>query len=243
MIIFLNGNHLTPGFSETSVESFEIECPGGLHFDVGQYFLASSPEIPEAASSVLFPIAKDDRKLKIALPFPDHWRTGMPLMIRGPVGKGFTLPIGARRIALVHLGIPDVYGSVFAPIIEFGLKAGGEVVSYGDILPENLPTAVEVLPLDQISDAWKWAEYLAAEIEQSQLNWLLHLLMQKPGSRLPDRAEVLIHTPLICGGLADCGLCSVKTKKGYRLTCKDGPVFQLGDLENPESIRPVRNRR
>jgi hypothetical protein len=227
----------------TSVESFEIECPIGLHFEVGQYFLASSSEALEPASSVLFPIAKDERKLKIGLPFPDHWQVGMPLMIRGPLGKGFTLPIGARRIALVHSGTLDQYGSVFAPLIESGLKAGGEVVFYGDILPSHLPTAVEVLPVDQISDAWKWAEYLAAEIEQSQLNWLLQLLWQKTGSRLPDRAEVLIHTPLICGGLAECGLCSVKTKKGNRLACKDGPVFQLEDLEYPESIRPMRNRR
>lgn len=227
----------------TSVDCFEIECPDGLYFDVGQYFLASSTEILEAAPLVLFPIAKEDRKLKISLPFPDQWLTGMPLMIRGPLGKGFTLPVAARRIALVHFGISAQHGSVFAPLIESGLNAGGEVVFYGDTLPINLPTAVEVLPLNQVADTWKWADYMAAEIEQSQLDILLQLLMQKTESRLPDQSEVLIHTPLICGGAAECGLCSVKTQKGYRLACKDGPVFSLDDLEFPEALRSVRNRR
>jgi hypothetical protein len=31
--------------------------------------------------------------------------------------------------------------------------------------------------------------------------------------------------------MADCGVCGVKGRRGWRLACKDGPVFDLNDLE------------
>jgi hypothetical protein len=37
----------------------------------------------------------------------------------------------------------------------------------------------------------------------------------------------LITVPMPCGGMGDCGVCNVMTKKGPRLVCKDGPVFDL----------------
>jgi len=37
--------------------------------------------------------------------------------------------------------------------------------------------------------------------------------------------------PMPCGGLGDCGLCAVDLKRGWKLACKDGPVFDLNELE------------
>jgi NAD(P)H-flavin reductase len=34
-----------------------------------------------------------------------------------------------------------------------------------------------------------------------------------------------------CSGLADCGVCAVPARRGYKLACKDGPVFDLDELD------------
>jgi hypothetical protein len=33
-----------------------------------------------------------------------------------------------------------------------------------------------------------------------------------------------------CAGLADCGVCAVELRRGWKLACKDGPVFDLRDI-------------
>jgi NAD(P)H-flavin reductase len=40
----------------------------------------------------------------------------------------------------------------------------------------------------------------------------------------------LVVAPMPCGGLAECGVCAVTTRRGWKLACKDGPVFDLGEL-------------
>jgi dihydroorotate dehydrogenase electron transfer subunit len=48
---------------------------------------------------------------------------------------------------------------------------------------------------------------------------------------LPCPAQVLVTSPMPCGGIAECGVCALPLrKKGYVLTCKDGPVFNLNQL-------------
>ena len=37
---------------------------------------------------------------------------------------------------------------------------------------------------------------------------------------------VLVDAPMPCAGMGDCGVCAVKARGGYRLACKDGPVFE-----------------
>ena len=43
-------------------------------------------------------------------------------------------------------------------------------------------------------------------------------------------AQALVRTPMPCGALADCGVCTVRTSRGPKLACKDGPVFDLSLL-------------
>ena len=33
-----------------------------------------------------------------------------------------------------------------------------------------------------------------------------------------------------CGGAAECGICAVPFGRGWKLACKDGPVFELNPL-------------
>ncbi|MEI6290416.1 MAG: hypothetical protein WCP19_08295, partial [Chloroflexota bacterium] len=84
-----------------------------------------------------------------------------------------------------------------------------------------------------------WADYLAVDTLRSQLPDLLPRLLSDPrtaalhsGPPIPRAvsAQVLVRTPLPCGGIAACGVCAVHltgSSRDYRLACKDGPVFQL----------------
>ena len=48
--------------------------------------------------------------------------------------------------------------------------------------------------------------------------------------RAPFRTQVLIQTPIACGGLAECGVCAVQARRGWKMACKNGPVFELEEL-------------
>jgi NAD(P)H-flavin reductase len=48
---------------------------------------------------------------------------------------------------------------------------------------------------------------------------------------LACRAEALVLTAMPCGGMAECGVCAVKTAAGWQSACKDGPVFDFASLE------------
>jgi Leu/Phe-tRNA-protein transferase len=47
----------------------------------------------------------------------------------------------------------------------------------------------------------------------------------------PCPGQALIHTAMPCAGIAECGACAVRTRKSWRLACKDGPVFDISELE------------
>ena len=40
---------------------------------------------------------------------------------------------------------------------------------------------------------------------------------------------VLLEGPIVCG-VGACGVCAVELRKGMRMLCSDGPVFDLRDL-------------
>jgi len=128
---------------------------------------------------------------------------GMRLALRGPLGHGFHLPTGPRRVALAALND-----------------------SAGPLLP-----LVEVLPLDLLPEAPGWAHYLALDAPLRLLPGLPRLLgLERPGN-LGCPAEVLARADMPCGGLAACGVCAVEARKGWKLACKDGPVFDWEELK------------
>ena len=58
----------------------------------------------------------------------------------------------------------------------------------------------------------------------------IQVLWNRLLSVVEEQAQVLVRTPLPCGGIAACGVCAVHltgSSRDYRLACKDGPVFQL----------------
>lgn len=205
-----------------------IPSPPRLAVKPGQYLLAHAPGLPETLPSVLFPsrIAKDE--ITLAPPLPPAWQPGTALNLRGPLGKGFHLPSAARRVALAAL---DAHPFRLLPLIAPALAQGTEIALFTPLIPPGLPPEVEVLPIHALQEAPAWADYLAIDLPQAALPGLQTRLGLKPGRSLACAAEVLLLADMPCGGLAECGVCAVKTHTGWRYACKDGPVFDFATLE------------
>ncbi len=207
-----------------------LSLPANMRPDAGQYLLASTLEDEaEALPLALFPSGWEGGDLLAAPPLPGGWSAGMQVGLRGPLGKGFSLPATARRVALGGL---DACVHRLLPLVGQALAQGADVALYCDsAVPHDLPLAVEVLPLGQLASAAAWADYLALDLPYARLGQVNALLGLEHGRRCPCLAEALVVTPLPCGGLAECGVCAVRSGNRWRLACKDGPVFGLDTLE------------
>lgn len=194
----------------------------------GQYLLANVPALSNALPVVLFPIGRHANDLLIAAPIPATWRVGLQLVIRGPLGHGFSLPATARRIALCA---PWSELARLLPLAGLGLQQGAAIVLHTNLVPANLPLEVEVLPLEQLASAPAWADFLALEAPLSKLSDLRHLLKIDKQVLRGCTCQVLIHTEMPCGANAACGVCAVLTRSGWKHACSDGPVFDFNQLE------------
>lgn len=205
-----------------------LTCPTRLQVQPGQYLLGYAPELNEPRTTALFPVAIQPGALRLAAPLPQTWAAGMPLLVRGPLGRGFTLPAQARRVALAAL---NGNAERLTPLMTAALAQGAAVVLFSGSPPASVSDEVEILPLEQLPEAPAWADYLALELTPAQAGNWRKLLAIRPTQPCPCSGEALIITDMPCGGLAECGVCAVETRLGWRLACKDGPVFPLSELE------------
>jgi dihydroorotate dehydrogenase electron transfer subunit len=194
----------------------------------GQYLLAHAAGLRETLPTALFPAAVGDEEIILAPSLPAAWLPGAALSLRGPFGKGFHLPAMARRIALAAL---DAHPYRLMPLMHQAIAQGSEIALFTSLLPDGLPAEVEILPIHALPEAANWADYLAVDLPADCLPELRQRLGLRPGQALSSLAEILVLTPMPCGGVADCGVCAVKTTRGWRYACKDGPVFDFNTLE------------
>lgn len=206
-----------------------LACPPGMHPAPGQYLLASSLSPHEAAPTPLFPASLPGGDLLVAPPLPAHWIVGQALHLRGPLGRGFDLPAEARRVALYA---DQASPAALLPIAAQALERGAAVALYAKSAPAHLPADIEILPPDLLPETLAWADYLAVNLPLGRLAALRRALTIH--SRQPTRCRVqaLLVAPMPCGGLSECGACAVLTRSGWRHACKDGPVFDLHELED-----------
>jgi hypothetical protein len=223
-----------------------MECPPGLRPDAGQYLLAHAVGQDEALPAALFAartlslsLSGDVAagQLELAPPLPPGWTAGTRLAVRGPLGRGFSLPLSARQVALVGLGVPPYR---LLPLADLALAQGAAVALYAQSarsVPDGLPPEVEVLPLENLPEVIGWADYIAFDLVPEALSGMKKRFGLMPHTLLPVAAQVLVRVPMPCGGIADCGLCAVQTssrsgaRRGWKLACKEGPVFDFNELE------------
>ncbi len=206
-----------------------IACPPGAIPAPGQYLQAFDPaagQTPLAAS--LFPAAYADGGFQAAAPVPEEWLPGTVLRIRGPLGRGFRLPPTAHRVALGVLG--DKLDCLL-PVVDAAVKQQADVALFTDLPLPRLPASVEVHPLASLPEAPGWADWLALDLPLEALADLRACLGLVPRASLACAAQALIHTAMPCSGIGTCGACAVPDRQGWKLVCKDGPVFDLDQLD------------
>ncbi len=194
----------------------------------GQYFHVYAPGTAEPVSAALFLAAENQSHWDLTGMIPSDWVPGKRLRWRGPLGHGFELPARAVRTAFVPW---HDSGLTLLPLLQQALRQKAAATWYSHQVPNWLPTQVEVLPPESLPEVVPWANYMALVSDLKHFTELADTLGLNLTDPLKLRAEVLVQTPLVCGGIGECGVCAVKTRRGWKLACKNGPVFDLGQLE------------
>jgi hypothetical protein len=221
---------------EDGNRSAYVDVPTFTYPGPGKYILANDLGDPDSAlGTPLFPVGLsgtlDSRESPALGPIPWSWTPGTRLNLCGPLGHGFHLPVDFRRLALA------AFGGVIArllPLIPQAIKSEADIAIFTNATNQqsSLPPAVEIHPLSSLVENLSWASFLAIDIPLEVLPDLRSALNLGPQDRIPVATQVLVQVPMPCSGLADCGACAVPTRKaGYKLACKDGPVFEINELD------------
>lgn len=168
-------------------------------------------------------------------------REGDVVDLLGPLGNGFSIQSTARSLLLVAGGI-GVAPLVF--LAEEALNTGHGVTLLigsrcasglypGSLLPPKarLVTATEDgseglrgMVVDHIGDYAGQAEQVFACGPVA----MYRSMMQKE-SLTGKPVQISLEVMMGCG-LGACYGCATRTRKGTRMVCHDGPVFELGDV-------------
>jgi NAD(P)H-flavin reductase len=200
-----------------------IACPSNMVPSPGQYLLAGDV----SDSPLPVPLFYTDfvaQGFIAAASIPDSWNPGRELHLRGPLGRGFALPLSVRKVGLVAF---DDSPAQLKGLIRQALKQDAAVVLVCNSNPEELPDEVEVQPISALREIVEWADYVAFDVARENLNQLKEDLEKLNPSAA---AQILIRTPIPCGGIAECGVCAVTLRSGWKLACKDGPVFDCREI-------------
>jgi hypothetical protein len=207
--------------------SARIDCHSKLIPAPGQYLLAYAGGSASPLPVPIFLYDSAPKGFRSATPLDPSWMPGTKLNLRGPLGHGFSVPTSARKVLLI--AFDDSHARLNA-LISISLNQNAEVVLICNSAVGELPEAVEVQPLQAISDSYQWADYAAVDVAQENLNQLKEKLGKVNQAKGPREAQVLVRAPMPCGALAECGVCALINHHEWKMICKDGPVFDMKEL-------------
>ena len=182
-------------------------------------------------------------------------REGDCLDLFGPLGNGFEVHPSSRNLLLVAGGIG------IAPLVALAGQAvtTGRSVTLiiGDttssrIYPDHLlPSGVK--PLIATEDGSSGAKGMATDLLPQFIPGadqvfacgplpMYHRLAEMSSQLGGEPIQVLLEAVLGCG-VGACLSCTVETKQGQKLVCKDGPVFELSEIVWDKVVAPSAGRR
>lgn len=206
-----------------------IECPSRLIPKAGQYLMARSIEDQLAPlSTPLFPTELTDTGFWAAAPLPASWLPGTKLELRGVLGNGFSGYSSARRISVVNICKNPAR---LLPLILQANQNGAAITLFAEPPLPSLPAWLEINHLSALPELIHWSDFLALDLRLEDLPTLRGRLGLNAAQPLPCQGQALLYTPMPCAGLAECGVCAVPMRRGWKLACSDGPVFNLHSLE------------
>ena len=183
----------------------------------------SEPLIPQ-----LFRIIGEEGLLNLS-PIPENWQPGDQLLLGAPQGHGFSLPREARRVALLSYGVSPTR---ILTLVREAVVQNAAISLFSEEIPSpeimnRLPSVVEVNHINTLLENLDWPDFLAADLARDDLAAFSSQFSQETS---PLNGQVLVRTSMPCRGLAECGVCSVRTKRGWKYACIDGPVFPLKEV-------------
>ena len=219
------------------VEIFQIGSERGGVIDIpvkywpfpGQYLPCSRVNDPsEPLTPQLYRIIGDEGVLNLS-PIPEVWQPGDQLLLEAPKGHGFSLPGEARRVALLPYKVSPLR---LLALMQGALAQNAALSLFSEDIPSpdimnRLPSEVEVNHINTLLENMNWPDFLAVDLARDDMEAFSGLFSQD--SPHLD-GQVLVRTAMPCQGLGECGVCSVRTKKGWKYACVDGPVFPLKEI-------------
>jgi dihydroorotate dehydrogenase electron transfer subunit len=221
----------------------------------GRFFLA---DLGGYLRTPLFPASLDAPRLEaggfdVLVP-PSHpaavLRPGARVGLIGPLGQGFDVPTGTRRLLLVasstHLPVllplssqkPDSSGKPGGSVALL-LSASTAVELYPiQLLPPALEVHVVTADgsaghrgsvLDLFSNLVRWADCVCIADDPALYPALAEAVRDTRVGLGHRFAQALVAPPMACG-VGACQGCAVPVARGTRLACTDGPVFDLLEL-------------
>jgi dihydroorotate dehydrogenase electron transfer subunit len=169
---------------------------------------------------------------------------GERLDILGPAGHGFSISPQSHNLLLVAggMGIAPLFFLATQSIQKgFSTKILAGAKTAGLLLPSrSLPAGVEYLTATEDGSQGEkgfltgllrahsaWADQIficgPQPMYQSIVKNTSELLSQKP-------TQVSLEVRMGCG-MGICYSCTIKTRQGLKQVCKDGPVFDLRDVD------------
>ena len=181
-------------------------------------------------------------------------RAGDTLDVLGPFGQPFVTDRGTRNLLLIGAG-PALAALLLLAHQATGrgcavaLLAGGTTA---DLLPPPflLPGEIEYQsfaglqiadfrlqtgpassqsPVSNLQSAIGWADQICAALPNDQLSALVAEVRAVKYRWDRGFASAVLEGPLVCG-VGACGACAVELRRGTRMLCSDGPVFDLRDV-------------
>lgn len=206
-------------------EQVFITCPPEFIPGPGQFMLAA--EKGAIRATPLIPAGRLKHGFMAALPLRESWKPGTALTLFGPLGNGFYLPREVQRLAMIALGRTN---SCLLPLMRDNNAAPSNITLFSDILPADLSPDVEVYPLQDFPESIGWADFFVVDMPLMSLG-ILDAMFSQPSLNISNlRGQVLVQSEMPCCGLGKCGVCAIKVKRSWKLTCEDGPVFELSGV-------------
>ena len=195
-------------------------------FGIARFTSCNDPYL----SRTLFPVEIGDQGFVIELgtedPFLRFLYPGEYLSMLGPVGRIAPLLPYATNVLLVG----DSQPQILFPLAAQALERSSEVTLLltepypVEALDPQIEVRSGVLP-QMLDDFSGWAHQIFIQSHDALPTPLHH-----NARHCADEAYALISTAMPCGTGA-CHACAIQCRRGWRLGCRDGPIFKLADLE------------
>jgi len=175
-------------------------------------------------------------------------KAGEPVDLFGPLGNGFEVYPSSRNLLLVAggIGISPVAALAYEAVytgrkVKLIYGAKDATLIYPDhLLPSEIKIATATEDgseghMGMVTDLLSLPDVAIEFVHEADQIFVcgplpMYRAIARMGKKLANKpTQVLLETVLGCG-VGACLSCSIETKQGRKLVCKDGPVFEFSDI-------------